>query len=59
MERQSAAENSVENQRTSVLSSLYSVLFILSSLLVGFAAFRNTLTWQEMRKIFGFRSYHT
>ncbi|XP_055683030.1 fatty acid hydroxylase domain-containing protein 2 [Lutzomyia longipalpis] len=49
MERQSAAENSVENQRTSVLSSLYSVLFILSSLLVGFAAFRNTLTWHLQR----------
>lgn len=35
----------VEPQRPRLLSSLYSVLFILTWGLVGLAAFRNTLTW--------------
>uniref|UniRef100_A0A1B0DB15 Uncharacterized protein n=1 Tax=Phlebotomus papatasi TaxID=29031 RepID=A0A1B0DB15_PHLPP len=47
MERQTGSN--LESQRPNVLSSLYSVLFILSSLLVGFAAFRNTLTWHLQR----------
>lgn len=32
-------------QEQSILSFLYNVLFLLGSLLVVFAAFRNTLTW--------------
>lgn len=35
----------LEQQRPRILSSLYRGLVILSSLLVGFTAFRNTLTW--------------
>lgn len=37
--------SSVEQQRPTLLSSLYSGLFILTWALVGIAAFRNTLTW--------------
>jgi hypothetical protein len=33
-------------QQPTLLSSLRSVLFVISSALIGFAAFRNTLTWQ-------------
>ena len=32
-------------QQPTLLSSLWSVLFVISSALIGFAAFRNTLTW--------------
>jgi len=32
-------------QRPTLLSSLWSVLFVISSALICFAAFRNTLTW--------------
>ncbi|CAG2069152.1 unnamed protein product, partial [Timema podura] len=32
-----------------LLSSLRSVLFVISSALIGFAAFRNTLTWHLQR----------
>ena len=32
-------------QQPTLLSSLRSVLFVISSALIGFAAFRNTLTW--------------
>lgn len=35
----------IDPQRPRLLSSLYSVLFILTWALVGLAAFRNTLTW--------------
>ncbi|KAJ6638051.1 hypothetical protein Bhyg_10784 [Pseudolycoriella hygida] len=35
----------IDPRRPRLLSSLYSVLFILTWALVGLAAFRNTLTW--------------
>lgn len=35
----------LEPQNPRLLSSLYSFLVIVSIFLVGFAAFRNTLTW--------------
>ncbi|KAJ9599670.1 hypothetical protein L9F63_026482, partial [Diploptera punctata] len=37
------------NQQPTLLSSLRSVLFVISSALIGFAAFRNTLTWHLQR----------
>ncbi|XP_069679070.1 fatty acid hydroxylase domain-containing protein 2 isoform X1 [Periplaneta americana] len=36
-------------QQPTLLSSLRSVLFVISSALIGFAAFRNTLTWHLQR----------
>ncbi|KAK7863568.1 hypothetical protein R5R35_014066 [Gryllus longicercus] len=37
------------NQQPTLLSSLRSVLFVISTVLIGFAAFRNTLTWHLQR----------
>ncbi|XP_047111439.1 fatty acid hydroxylase domain-containing protein 2 isoform X1 [Schistocerca piceifrons] len=39
----------VSSQQPTLLSSLRSVLFVISSALIGFAAFRNTLTWHLQR----------
>jgi len=39
------AQDASGAQQPTLLSSLWSVLFVISSALIGFAAFRNTLTW--------------
>jgi hypothetical protein len=39
------AHDASGSQQPTLLSSLWSVLFVISSALIGFAAFRNTLTW--------------
>ena len=38
-------DNPRNRQELSILSFIYHVLFLVGSLLIVFAAFRNTLTW--------------
>lgn len=45
-----AERNIASNQQPTLLSSLRSVLFVISSALIGFAAFRNTLTWYDLTR---------
>lgn len=40
-----ALERDQQRQELSILSFIYNGLFLLGTLLVVFAAFRNTLTW--------------
>ncbi|XP_067012741.1 fatty acid hydroxylase domain-containing protein 2 isoform X2 [Anabrus simplex] len=42
-------DHSGATQQTALISSLRSVLFVISSTIIGFAAFRNTLTWHLQR----------